>query len=359
MERGIKSVFPKAEVIKVPIADGGEGTVEALVCSSGGVFRKTTVIGPLGEPVEASWGILGDGETAVVEMAAASGLTLIPKEKRNPLLAGTFGTGQLVREVLDKGLRRLILGIGGSATNDGGVGFASALGIRFFDADGKDLPQGGASLINLAGIDLSGADPRLHDLEITVACDVDNPLCGPRGATAIFGPQKGVTGTMLPQLDTALAHYAKIAAEVTGRNIADKAGAGAAGGLGAGILFFTEAGLRPGIDIVLDTLDFRRLAAEADLVITGEGNSDRQTAYGKAPVGVAKAAKEHGVPVICLSGGLSEGYQQIFEQGIDAASACLCAPMSVEECMAEGATLVQHATERLCRILLVGKSLPQ
>ncbi len=357
MEKGITKVFPQAKVLKLPIADGGEGTVEALVSATNGRFFNKEVTGPLGEPVSAMWGVLGDGRTAVIEMAAASGLPLVPPGRRNPRVTTTLGTGQLVREVLDQGLSHLILGIGGSATNDGGTGFASALGIRFLDANGKDLPPGGEGLSRLACIDMSGVDPRLKGLSLTVACDVDNPLCGPRGASAIFGPQKGACPDTVAVLDSALRHYGEQACVVTGRQIMELAGAGAAGGLGAALLFFTNAELRPGIDIVLEAIDFDRLSADADLVITGEGRTDRQTAYGKAPVGVAKIAKRHGVPVVCLSGGLGEAYEDVFAQGIDAVAACPPAPMTLDECLAQGADLVERATERLCRALKTGMAL--
>lgn len=357
MERGIKKVFPRAEVIKLPIADGGEGTVEALVAATGGRTFKTPVAGPLGGTVSALWGVLGDGTTAVIEMAAASGLPLVPPDQRNPLAASTLGTGQLVQEVLNKGFSRLILGLGGSATNDGGAGFASALGVRFLDDQETELPPGGEALSRLARIDMSGLDSRLAALSVTVACDVDNPLCGPRGASAIFGPQKGASPAMVDCLDKALSHYGELAAATTGRDIMLRAGAGAAGGLGAGLLFFTNAELKPGIEIVLEAIAFDRLSATADLVITGEGSTDRQTAYGKAPVGVARIAKQHGVPVLCLSGGLGEGYEDIFSQGIDALLPCPPAPMSLEECLAMGPALVEDATERLCRTLAVGSTL--
>lgn len=354
MERGILTVFPQAEVIRSPIADGGEGLVDTLVESTGGLFRQKQVRGPLGEPVVARWGILGDGSTAVVEMAEASGLPLVPKERLDPLRASTYGTGELIEEVLGSGLTRLILGIGGSATNDGGSGAASALGVRFLDESGEELPPGGGSLSRLHAIDTNGLDPRLQDMEILVACDVDNPLCGPNGATAVFGPQKGVSPDMVPLLDSALYRYGKIAGQITGRNIMETGGAGGAGGLGAGLLFFTPATLRPGIEVVLEATDFPRHIINADLVIVGEGLTDFQTAFGKAPVGLAKMAKTHGVPVICLSGGLGKGYADVLSRGIDAVTATPARCMSLEECMAGGALIIQDATERLCRILRVG-----
>lgn len=351
MERGIHQVFPTAEVCKVPIADGGEGTVEALVTATSGQFRQTQVTGPLGQPVTAQWGILGDGKTAVIEMAAASGLPLLTPEQRNPRLTTTFGTGELLRAALDAGLRKIILGIGGSATNDGGMGMAQALGIRFIGNDGVELPHGGAALAGLKQIDLSGFDPRLRDAEITVACDVDNPLCGSRGASAVFGPQKGATPDIVAELDAALAHFADVATQATGRQVADQPGAGAAGGLGAAMLFFTPAQLRPGVAIVLEAVQFAEVVKGAAFVITGEGRTDFQTAFGKAPVGVAQVAKQFKVPVFCLSGALGDGTDTLLSHGIDALLSICDKPMTLEEAMNTGENLIEAATARLCRII--------
>ena len=351
MKEGVLRVFPEATVTTLPIADGGEGTVEAMVEATGGQFRTSTVRGPLGAPVEARWGILGNGKTGVIEMATASGLPLLRKEELDPLRASTWGTGELLLQAMDAGLSTIIMGIGGSATNDGGTGFASALGVRFLDSQGAALPPGGAALAGIHAIDCSGLDPRVGQLEILVACDVDNPLCGPRGASAVFGPQKGATPEMVKELDVALARYGTLAAGTTGRKIMNEAGAGAAGGLGAALLFFTPARLRPGIDIVLETLHFEEAVSGAAFVITGEGHSDFQTAFGKAPTGVAKAAKKYGIPVFCLSGGLGKGYQDMYAQGIDAACVCLPHPMGLEECMAAGAGQVAEAAERMCRVI--------
>lgn len=351
LERGVLRVFPQAEVRKIPIADGGEGTVEALVTATGGKMRHARVRGPLGEPVEACWGVLGDGQTAVIEMAAASGLPLVPPDRRDPRITTTYGTGELIRAALDAGLCRIIIGIGGSATNDGGTGMAQALGAKFLAADGAELPPGGGALVLLKTMDLSGLDPRLAATEITVACDVDNPLCGSRGASAVFGPQKGATPAMVTELDAALGHFAGCAQAATGRNVAELAGAGAAGGLGAGLLFFTPAKLRPGVEIVLEAVKFADLVKDAAFVITGEGRTDFQTAYGKAPVGVAKVAKQFGVPVFCISGGLGDGADDVLAQGIDATMSICSRPLSLEECMRDGATLIEEAAARLCRIL--------
>ncbi len=352
MERGVLSVFPSAEVRKIPIADGGEGTVAALVMATNGQLRQTEVTDPLGNKIIAHWGVLGDGRTAVIEMAAASGLPLVPKEKRDPRVTTTYGTGELIKAALADGLAKIIIGIGGSATNDGGTGMARALGVRFLDAAGQEVAAGGGSLAEICQIDTTGLDPRLKNTEIVVACDVDNPLCGTRGASAVFGPQKGATPEMVQQLDAGLAKYASCARQATGRDVAEKAGAGAAGGLGAGLMFFTPAQLKPGVEIVLDAVGFSDIVRDADFVITGEGRTDFQTAFGKAPVGVAKVAKTHGAPVFCISGGLGEGADDVLAQGIDAVMSICDRPLSLEECMAAGAQLIEPAAARLSRIVM-------
>lgn len=354
MEEGIRRVFPAAQVKKIPIADGGEGTVEALVLATGGKLISEKVRGPLGDTVDAYWGLLGDGQTAIIEMAAASGITLVAKEKLNPRIATTYGTGQLIKAAMSQGIRKIIIGIGGSATNDGGTGMARALGIRFLDAEGKDIPDGGASLANLANIELEGMDSQLSETELIVACDVDNPLCGPRGASAVFGPQKGATPEIVTELDGALQNYALVAARVTGRNIAECPGAGAAGGLGAGLMFFTNATLRPGVEIVLEAAGFADIVKEADLVITGEGRTDFQTAYGKAPVGVAKVAKRFNVPTVCLSGGLGEGCDAVLQQGIDGLMSIVPQPMALDECIRDAEKLIPTATVRLLCLIRTG-----
>jgi glycerate kinase len=308
-------------------------------------------------PVTARWGILGDGDTAVVEMASASGLPLVPAAERDPGRATSLGTGELIKEILEKRIPHLILGIGGSATNDAGAGAAAALGVRFLDAQGIPLPPGAAALARLARIDLSGLDPRLAGLKILVACDVDNPLCGPCGATAVFGPQKGVAPEQIPVLDAALRRFSDIAAQATGRSVAAVPGAGAAGGLGAALLLFTSATLRPGIEVVLEAIHFTRHLESADLVLTGEGLTDAQTARGKAPIGVAKAAQAAGKPVICLSGGLGPGYQDIFSHGVNAAMPIPPRCMTLEDCIAAGAPLLEEAAARLCRILKTGRDM--
>jgi len=349
MERGVLTAWPDARVVKVPIADGGEGTVEALVAATGGRFETQTVRGPLGRPVDARWGVLGDGRTAVVEMAAASGLTLVPEGRRDPRVSSTFGTGQLLKAALDAGFRHLVVGIGGSATNDGGTGMAKALGVRFLDGRGQPLPEGGAPLVRITSIDLSGIDPRLAECEILVACDVDNPLTGPRGASAVYGPQKGATPAVVLELDAALERYAEVARVATGRDVARHPGAGAAGGLGAGLLFFTPARLVPGVDLVLDSTRFDDIVRGATLVITGEGRSDRQTTMGKAPVGVARVARRHGVPVVLVSGSLGPGSEDLLDHGISRIESASHLGMPVEEAMARAAELLESAVARSLR----------
>ncbi len=351
MERGIRLVFPAADVRAVPIADGGEGTVAALVAATGGTLSQTRVSGPLHEPVRAQWGLLGDGRTAVIEMAAASGLTLLAPGQRDPCLTTTFGTGELIRAALDCGLRRIIIGLGGSATNDGGAGMARALGARFSDAAGRELPDGGAALARLEQVDIGGLDGRLQESEIIVACDVDNPLCGPRGAAATFAPQKGASAAAVAELDSALGRYAEQVRRATGRDVAGLPGAGAAGGLGAGLLFFTPAKLRPGVEIVLEAVGFAEIVRQADFVVTGEGRTDFQTAFGKAPVGVARLAKRFGVPVFCLSGALGEGADDVLALGIDATMSICERPMPLDESMRLAGPLIESATARLCRII--------
>jgi glycerate 2-kinase len=354
MEQGILSVFPNAQVIKVPIADGGEGTVEALVTATGGKKIRETVTGPLGDLTEAYWGMLGDGETGVIEMAAASGLMLVPNEKRNPLITTSYGTGELIRAALDLGIRKLIIGIGGSATNDGGAGMAQALGVRFLDTAGNELPLGGTALSELARIDLSDIDSRLAETTILVACDVNNVLCGSSGASEVYGPQKGATPEMVATLDQALRKYADIATLATGNDVADHPGAGAAGGMGAGFMFFTAAKLLPGVQIVLEAAKFESVVKQADLVITGEGRTDVQTAHGKAPVGVARIAKQFGVATVCLSGGLGDGCDDVLQHGIVGLMSIVPRPMTLEDCMGSAKELVQSATARVCRLIKIG-----
>jgi glycerate 2-kinase len=318
IERGFKLVFPNAVYNKMPMADGGEGTVQSLVDATNGKIEERIVTGPLGEPVKAFFGLIGDGKTAVIEMAAASGLHLVPVENRNPLVTSTRGTGELISAALDFGVKHIIIGLGGSATNDGGAGMVQALGGRLLDELGNDIGSGGGALSQIVTIDLTGLDDRLKDVQIEVACDVDNPLTGPRGASAIFGPQKGATPEMIDLLDKNLSHFADVAERALGKTFRDIEGVGAAGGLGASLLAFLNADLKRGIHIVLNAVNFEDVVKDADLVITGEGRIDSQTIYGKTPIGVAKAAKKYGVPVIALAGSLSQDSDVVYEHGIDA-----------------------------------------
>ena len=354
MGDGVLRVVAGAETVTVPVADGGDGTLETLVEGSGGEIRTSEVTGPLGEKIEAQWGAMGDGATAVIEMARTSGLAPVPIEKRDPLVATTYGLGEAIRHALDAGYRRYIIGIGGSATNDAGAGMAQALGVRLLDGEGRDLPFGGAALARLDRIDLSSLDHRAQGSQFLVACDVSNPLTGPEGASAIYGPQKGATPEMVAQLDAALGHFAEVVKRDIGADINDVPGAGAAGGLGGGLIAFLRAQLRAGVDIVLDTVGLDRHLEGADLVITGEGCLDYQTVYSKAPIGVAERARARGIPVVAISGSLGDGYSEVHRHGIDAAAAITCAPMTLDEASQSAAELVARATEEALRFMEVG-----
>ena len=352
IEKGIKRVVPGAMTTIKPMADGGEGTVQALVDATGGKIMATEVTDPLGGRVIAHWGILSDQTTAVIEMAAASGLPLVPPEKRNPLVTTTYGTGELILAALDNGCRKLIIGIGGSATNDGGAGMAQALGARFLDAKGEELPFGGAALARLGHIDVSSLDPRLADFDVTLASDVNNPLCGPRGASAIYGPQKGATPEMVKQLDAALAHYADVIQKDLGIDFRDVPGAGAAGGLGLGLMVFLKAKLIPGIDVVIKATNLVADLKDADLVFTAEGRIDRQSAMGKVPTGVALKAKEFGSPVIALAGEVADDSRVVYEQGIDAILSIAPGPISLDQSMADAEKLITNAAECAMRLFM-------
>lgn len=318
IERGFKRIFPNAEYVKLPMADGGEGTVQSLVDATRGRLIEAEVTAPLGNQVKSFFGLSGDGKTAIIEMAAASGLHLVPMDERNPCQTTSFGTGELIKQALDLGVQHIILGIGGSATNDGGAGMLQALGLRLLDKNGQSIGFGGTALSNLAEIQLADLDPRLQHVQIEVACDVNNPLCGERGAAAIFGPQKGATPEMVKELDAALAHFAEIADRDCGKQIKEQSGAGAAGGMGGGLLLLPNVQLKAGVQIVLDNLKFAEQVKDADLVITGEGRMDAQSILGKTPIGVARTAKQFNRPVIAIAGCLREDYEVVYEHGIDA-----------------------------------------
>lgn len=358
IEAGFREVFPEARFCRLPVADGGEGTVDAMVAATGGRRIVVQVTGPLGQPVEAFYGLTGDGATAVIEMAAASGLALVPPGLRNPLLTTSFGTGELIRAALDSGARHLIVGIGGSATNDAGAGMLQALGVSLVDGAGEALGPGGGGLGALAQIRIDGLDPRLASCCIEVACDVDNPLTGERGASAVFGPQKGATPAMVQRLDANLAHFAAVLQQALGVAVADVPGAGAAGGMGAALLGVVGARLRPGIEIVTAALGLEAAVADADLVIVGEGRLDAQSLGGKAPLGVARIARRHGKPVIAIAGGLGDDVAALQAQGIEAAFSVVRRPCSLDEALAGAAGNLHAAARNIAAVLRIGGGLP-
>jgi len=349
---GVKRIVPDAETVLKPMADGGEGTVQALVDATGGEMMLTAVTGPLQERVNARWGILSDKTTAVIEMAAASGLPLVPPAKRNPLITTTYGTGELILAALKQGCRKLIIGIGGSATNDGGAGMAQALGARLLDASGKELPFGGAALASLERIDISQMDPRLADFKVTLASDVNNPLCGPRGASAIYGPQKGATPEMVKQLDAALWHYADVIKRDLDIDFREVPGAGAAGGLGLGLMVFLKAKMMPGIDVVIKATNLVADLKGAEIVFTAEGRIDCQSAMGKVPTGVAMAAKKFGATVIALAGEVADDCRVVFDQGIDAVLSIAPGPITLDQSMANAEKLLANAAECAMRFIV-------
>ena len=352
IKAGLARVWPEAEYCLFPVADGGEGTVAAMTALTNGQYFFEKVLDPLGREVEAAWGLLGDGRTAVVETASCSGLTLLGPEELNPAAASTYGLGQLINKILaHDSVKRLLVGLGGSATNDAGAGLLAALGAELLDRAGRPIPPGGLGLEELDRIEIRNLNSRLAEVEITVASDVQNPLTGPDGASAVFGPQKGAGPELAGRLDRALSRFADRARRATGRDMADRPGAGAAGGLGAAFLFFTRAGFRPGVEVVLEEGRFLEQAAGADLVITGEGRSDRQTAWGKAPAGVAALARRLGAPVALLSGALGEGYQELYHHNIAAMMSLAPGPLALQTAMAEAAPLLEEAAERLARLL--------
>lgn len=357
IEAGFREIFPDAEYVKVPVADGGEGTVRALAEATGGRIVEMRVTGPLGEPVNAFFGLSGDGRVAVVETAAAAGLALVPPERRDPRLTTTRGVGELIRAALDAGARHLVVGIGGSATNDGGAGMAQALGVRLLDARGDEIGPGGGCLARLSRIDPSDLDPRIATCRIEVACDVRNPLLGPEGASAVFGPQKGATPDIVRSLDTALARLAERFRLDLGRDAAEMSGAGAAGGLGAGTVAFLGATLRPGVDIVLSAVGLAEAVADADLVITGEGRIDGQSLGGKTPIGVAAVAGRFGKPVIAVTGSLGDGAERVHERGIDAVFPILPRPCGLGEAMEEAAANLRRTAREIAATLKLGLSL--
>ncbi|WP_286783947.1 glycerate kinase [Leclercia sp. UBA1284] len=354
IEQGFCEIFPTAEYVKLPVADGGEGTVEAMVAATQGEIVHVRVTGPLGESVEGFYGRSGDKESAFIEMAAASGLELVAPSQRNPLKTTSWGTGELIRHALDAGVNHIIIGIGGSATNDGGAGMVQALGAKLLNAQGEPIGPGGEALENISRIDISGLDKRLVGCRIDVACDVTNPLTGKEGATAVFGPQKGATPEMIARLDKALEHYAQVIARDLDIDVLSLEGGGAAGGMGAALYAFCGAHLRQGIEIVTDALDLDRQVADADLVITGEGRIDSQTIHGKVPVGVAKIAKRYNKPVIGIAGSLTADVGVVHDHGLDAVFSVLYTICTLEEALENASENVRMTARNVAAAVKVG-----
>lgn len=357
IEAGFREVFPDADYIKFPMADGGEGTVAAMVAATGGTLVDVMVTGPLGEPVRACYGVTGDGRTAVIEMAAASGLALVAPHLRDPLKTTSYGTGELIKAALDAGICHLIVGIGGSATNDGGAGMLQALGVKLLDSSGAGIGFGGGCLKGLSRIDITGLDPRLKACRIEAACDVDNPLTGPAGASVVFGPQKGATPAVVADLDACLARYADLIYRDLGVDVALKPGAGAAGGMGAALLAFLGGVLRPGIDIVMEAVGLETAVLDADLVITGEGCMDSQTIHGKTPLGVAQVARRYGKPVIGISGSLAEDVAVVHGHGIDAVFSVLPRVCTLEQALTGAAANIRSASRNIAATVKLARNI--
>ncbi|EGR2404963.1 glycerate kinase [Vibrio cholerae] len=355
IQAGLARVWHDAKFVAIPVADGGEGTVQSLVDATQGQLVEVKVMGPQGKRVEAFYGMLGDNQTAVIEMAAASGLHHVPLAQRDPKLTTSFGTGELIRHALDQGVTKLIIGLGGSATNDGGVGMLAALGARFTNADGDSIQLTGGGLRELTHIDLQDFDLRLQHCDILVACDVNNPLCGDKGASAVFGPQKGATPEDVQLLDGTLRQFGLLTEKVTGKMVLESAGAGAAGGMGAALLAYAQARLRPGIEIVLETVQLAHQVSDADLVITGEGRIDSQTVHGKTPMGVAKVAKRFDVPVLALCGCTGDNYQAVYQCGIDAVFAAVPRAMSLDDALKESDFNLADLAENVARLWVLSK----
>ncbi|MFD1506233.1 glycerate kinase [Georgenia yuyongxinii] len=351
MSRGVRAVFPDAELVAAPMADGGEGTTAALTAALGGELVTTAAHDALGRPITATYGYVAAEQLAVVEVAAAAGIDLVAPAERDPLRASSAGVGEMLLDALDRGARRVVVGLGGSVTNDGGAGMLQALGVRLLDADGAELPPGGGALARLADIDATGLDPRLASLDVEIASDVTNPLCGPEGASAVFGPQKGATPEMVAELDRALGVFAEAVSSATGRDVADRSGAGAAGGLGAAFLAFFDARLRPGVDVVMAAARLEERMAGADLVLTGEGGVDAQTLLGKTPFGVARAASRHGVPVIAFAGHVGDGAELLYDNGFAAIVPIVRSVTDLPTALAQGQVNLERAVETVCRVL--------
>lgn len=358
LERVTARHFPDAETICIPVADGGEGTVDALLRAMDGRRIRTQVTGPRFEPETAQWGLLSDGVTAVMEMAQASGLSYVPLPQRDPRRTTSLGTGEMIAEALRQGVRKILIGIGGSATNDGGIGMLQALGAVFTDAAGQPVPPVGGALASVAKADFSGLLPELRHTEITVICDVTNPLLGENGATWIYGPQKGATPEICEELEAGMAHFAQVAAAAAGRDIASFPGAGAAGGLGAALGGVLGAQLRSGIDAVLDAVDFSAKLEGVSLAVTGEGRIDGQSVcFGKVPVGVAKRCAQRGIPTVAIVGGIGEGAEGLFQLCESTIQTTVSGPMSLQAAMSNAPALYEQAADRLFRAIKIGMHL--
>lgn len=355
-KKGVLRVFPHAEVVEMPLADGGEGTLENMVYASEGRLVEVEVKDPLGRPIRAAYGVLGDGRTVVIEMAQASGLPLLTEEEKNPLITTSYGTGELIRHALDAGYRHFIIGLGGSATNDGGTGMLRALGVKFYDKDGLPLPEGGGALSHLDHFDESGMDPRIKEAVFTIASDVTNPLCGPDGASAVFGPQKGATPDMVRILDQGLDRFGEIIFRQKGIDIRNVPGSGAAGGVGAALMAFLRAKMKSGIEVVMEAIGFEKSIRDADLVITGEGKLDAQTLSGKVIAGVSRVARSRNVTVIALCGGIQLEGHQLDELGVAAGFSIVPGPCTLEEAMEKASNWVVDRTEQIMRLLKTGKN---
>ena len=354
IEKGFREIFPDAQYVSVPVADGGEGTVEAMIAATQGTEQHAIVTGPLGEKVNACWGMSGDGATAIIEMAAASGLALVPLAQRNPLITTSRGTGELILNALDKGARNIIIGIGGSATNDGGAGMVQALGAKLCDANGTEIGYGGGSLMALNSIDISGLDPRLKGCTIRVACDVTNPLIGENGASRIFGPQKGADEVKIVELDRNLSHFADVIKKSLSIDVKNVPGSGAAGGMGAALMAFLGAELRSGIEIVTQALNLEEHIHDCTLVLTGEGRLDSQSIHGKVPVGVANVAKKYHKPVIGIAGCLTSDVGVVHQYGIDAVFSVLNSIGSLEEAFRGAFDNIYRSSRNIAATLQVG-----
>ena len=355
IEMGFKKFYPYVDYVKIPMADGGEGTVQSLVDALKGKVVERSVTAPLGNKIQAFFGISGDNQTAVIEMAAASGLHLVSPAQRNPLKTTSFGTGELIKAALDLGVKKIILGIGGSATNDAGAGMLQALGVQLLNANNQQIGLGGENLSLISKIDLSKLDSRLQQVEILVACDVDNPLCGEKGASAVFGPQKGATPEIVQQLDRALFHFSDIVQQDLDLNIREHAGAGAGGGRGGGLLLLPNVQLKAGVQIIIDAVNLNEQIKDADLVITGEGRMDSQTVHGKTPIGVAKAAKLFNKPVIAIVGSLKDDYEVVYEHGIDAVFPIIRQLKSLGETLKLGRENLISTTQNIARLYKLAK----